>query len=129
MILSMKVFNLKQKFSVLLLCSLFAVFLAFALGFFLGHGARGYVVIKGDTASGLWPVAVKPVEKDIEPVDLNTATKEEIMTIPGIGESYADKILSLRQEQGRFTSVWDLDVIPGIGEAKLAQISPYVKFS
>ena len=35
-----------KKYTVRFICSLFAVFLAFALGYFLGHGARGYVVIK-----------------------------------------------------------------------------------
>ena len=78
---------------------------------------------------GLWPVAVEPVEKDIPPVDLNTATKEQIMTIPGIGETYAEEILALREQKGRLDSVWDLDVISGIGEAKIAQIAPYLIFS
>ena len=118
-----------KKFSVLVMCGIFAIFLAFFIGYSVGHNSRGFVVIEGDTANGLWPVVVKPIEKDVPPVDINTATKEEIMTIPGVGESYAEDILALREKKGRLDSVWDLDVISGFGETKIAQLAPYMIFS
>ena len=58
-------------------------------------------------------------------VSLNTATKSQLVMIPGIGESKADAILAERQKKA-FTNTKDLLVIRGIGEKMLAKITPYV---
>lgn len=48
-------------------------------------------------------------------IDLNTADKQELMTIPGIGESKADSILAYRQTHGRFGSTEEIMNVSGIG--------------
>jgi competence protein ComEA len=53
------------------------------------------------------------------PVDLNTATLEELQTLDGVGEATAEKILKLREERGGLGGVDDLDEVPGIGPKKL----------
>jgi len=57
-------------------------------------------------------------------IDLNTATREQLLDLPGIGPATADKILAYRQANGRFKTVDELDAVSGIGPAKLAQIRP-----
>lgn len=52
-------------------------------------------------------------------INLNTATKEELMTISGIGEKTAQKILDYRDKIGQFTHLDQLLKIDGIGENKL----------
>ncbi len=47
-------------------------------------------------------------------LDLNTATKEELMTLPGIGDSKAAAILSYRETNGKFRAIEDIMKIPGI---------------
>lgn len=59
------------------------------------------------------------------PIELNNATIEELTWLPGIGETTAIKIIFYAQQYG-FYSVDDLLNIPGIGEAKLDKIRPYV---
>lgn len=59
------------------------------------------------------------------PIELNTATVEELLYIDGIGEYTAYKIIEYAKMYG-FYSVDDLLNIDGIGTVKLAQISPYV---
>ncbi|MDD6327527.1 MAG: helix-hairpin-helix domain-containing protein [Lachnospiraceae bacterium] len=49
-------------------------------------------------------------------VHLNTATKEQLMSLSGIGESKADAILAYRTEHGRFSSIEELLQVSGIGE-------------
>jgi competence protein ComEA len=56
------------------------------------------------------------------PVDLNSATAEQLDALPGIGPVTAQKIVEYRQEHGPFTSVDDLDAIPGIGPARIENL-------
>lgn len=49
-------------------------------------------------------------------VNLNTATKEELMTLSGVGESRADSIIAYREENGRFQNTEELMQISGIKE-------------
>lgn len=58
-------------------------------------------------------------------IDLNKATKEELMTVPGIGPSTADNILNYRDEAGRFNSVDDLLNVDRIGDKTLEKIRSY----
>ncbi|MBQ9313447.1 MAG: helix-hairpin-helix domain-containing protein [Clostridia bacterium] len=51
-------------------------------------------------------------------VNINTASKEKLMTLNGIGEGTAEKIVKYRQDNGYFNSVEDLKNVSGIGENK-----------
>lgn len=57
-----------------------------------------------------------------EPVDVNTATAEELEALPGIGPVLAGRIVDYRAEHGAFTSVEQLTEVEGIGSAKLDAI-------
>lgn len=59
-------------------------------------------------------------------INLNTATKEELMTVKGIGEVYATRILEHRERIGYFTCLEELLEVKGIGEKRLAQWAPYL---
>jgi competence protein ComEA len=60
------------------------------------------------------------------PVNLNTATPDELGTLDGVGPATAAKILAYRQEHGGFGSVDELDQVPGIGEKRLAALRSHV---
>lgn len=68
-------------------------------------------------------------DEDIFPIDINTADKEALMELKGIGEATAEKIIRYRQENGGFSSVEELLSVNGIGEKKLADIRDYIYVS
>lgn len=61
------------------------------------------------------------------PVDLNRATREELMALPGVGEATADRIIASRTQDGPFSSKEDLMRIEGIGEKKFAKLEPLIE--
>jgi competence protein ComEA len=60
------------------------------------------------------------------PLDLNSATLEQLENLPGIGPVTAQKILDYRQAHGAFHSVAELEGVPGIGPAHMAQLKGLV---
>jgi len=61
-----------------------------------------------------------------KPLDLNTATLEELQQLPGIGPTRAKAIVHFREKSGPFRRVEDLLVIRGITRARLEKLRPYV---
>jgi competence protein ComEA len=59
-------------------------------------------------------------------VDLNSATAQELDTLPGIGPVLAQRIVARRDEQGPFRSVDQLDDVPGIGPTIFAELAELV---
>jgi competence protein ComEA len=56
------------------------------------------------------------------PVNLNTATAEQLDTLDGVGPATAEKILDWRRQHGGFRTVEDLAQVPGIGPKRLAAL-------
>lgn len=81
--------------------------------------AAGSVTAMADSMSG----------KELPPgkIDLNTATKTELMELPGIGEAMAERIILRREEKGRFRTTQDLRKVKGIGEKKFEKLLPHIE--
>jgi competence protein ComEA len=96
----------------------------------LTDGSRLYVPRKGETVSG----QVLSNTSDAGGgstgatglVAINSASAEQLDSLPGIGPSLAQKIIQFRETQGPFTSVDQLGDVPGIGPSKLEQLRPLV---
>jgi competence protein ComEA len=59
-------------------------------------------------------------------VNINTATKEDLTSINGVGEKRAQEIIDYRKKNGNFKSVDDLEKVPGIGPGLMKRIRSQV---
>jgi competence protein ComEA len=60
-------------------------------------------------------------------VDVNTATIEELVKVPGIGDALAARIVEFRTKNGPFERVDDLLKVRGIGEKSLEKLRPHLR--
>ncbi|MDD2702540.1 MAG: helix-hairpin-helix domain-containing protein [Candidatus Omnitrophica bacterium] len=70
--------------------------------------------------------AVSCSARNLGKIELNEADKDALMSIPGIGEKLAFRILSYRAQEGKFMEVEDLKKVKGIGAGKFARIRDMV---
>jgi len=88
------------------------------------------ILVPGRGAAGAAAAAASPPaaagSSPTAPLDLNTATLEQLEALPGIGPVTAQKILDYRQAHGTFHSVTELQGVPGIGPAHMAQLKGLV---
>ena len=59
-------------------------------------------------------------------ININTATEEELDTLPGIGPSTAAKIIDYRKENGKFKNIEEIKEVSGIGDAKYEKIKDLI---
>ena len=59
-------------------------------------------------------------------ININTATAEQLQTLPGIGPGLAQAILNYRKENGPFATVAELSMVPGIGVSRLEKLLDYI---
>ena len=61
-----------------------------------------------------------------EKVNINTASKEELMKIPTVGETRAEQILAYRKEHGKFSNISDIKKVSGIKDGVFDKIKDYI---
>ena len=108
-------FLTKTEWGLLLLAALFlclmtAVLYAAGAG---RHTEADYTISTQLPAGDVTP-------EEAPPVDVNTASLEELDTLPGIGPALAERIIEYREEHGPFEAPEDLLEVKGIGESVLA---------
>lgn len=115
-----------KKDNSLLLIAVTSLFVIFVIGFYIGR----------NTAPE--PVQIQSPKEDQEDftvdsgtdrnsrLNINTATKDELQALPGIGPVLADRIIAFREEHGNFTSISQLTQVEGIGQERLITILEYI---
>ena len=95
--------------------------LAFVLGLSVGRKDRDPVTVTQTSRS------VPAVQEDFSlMVNINTADLEQLVLLPGIGETFARRILDYREENGPFQTVEELLNVEGIGPGRLEAILDYI---
>ena len=134
---------MKQIKPEFLLLSIALAFLAFIGGFFLGSRDRGDDVgirtvkdipaysqpesTASPSTSTVAPSTAAATEARTQwPLNLNTASVDDLAKLPGIGEVIAQRIVDYRESEGPFSSVEELDEVSGIGRKRIEGLKDYV---
>ena len=85
-------------------------------------GALLLLVVLALTAAPAPLAAGKAQKGEPDLINVNTAELEELVTLPGIGEAYARRLIEYRKKHGPFERVEDLLNVRGIGDRTLERI-------
>ncbi|MCM1149822.1 MAG: helix-hairpin-helix domain-containing protein [Butyricicoccus sp.] len=114
----------KTEKCAILLTALFLVFTA-GLHAGLGQSRDGLYISEASPARRSAVAEESPEPSPDEPagpVNINTAGPEELMTLTGIGEKLAARIIAYREENGAFEQPQDITLVPGIGDGIYSKI-------
>jgi competence protein ComEA len=72
------------------------------------------------------PTSMKSAAPATAPVNLNTATAQQLETLPGIGAATAQRIVEYRQKNGSFKKIEEIMNVRGVGEKSFLQLKPLI---
>ena len=120
---------MKNKITFILISSVFVLLSVCIVLSVLLYRQSNAILIK-DTTSVSVETEFSQITVQTEPVkdkiNINTASKEELMTLSGIGEVIAQRIIEYRDEHGKFSSIEEIKNVTGIGEVRFSNIKDQI---
>lgn len=103
---------------------------AFLLGMFIGRNVAGgpiqTSVLTPQSPEKTPASSAAPGTSQGQKVNINTASLQELMTLDGIGETYAQRIIDYRTANGPFTDISQLKNVSGIGDKRYDAIKDFI---
>ena len=101
------------------------VFIGLISGIFIGRSTASTQITINPISGSSSTSSTKDPE-ELGKVNINTASKDTLMLLPGIGDIKATKILQFREDYGNFTSIEDLIYVDGFSYETIEDLRPYI---
>lgn len=98
---------------------------AINLAYLLEDGSQIYVPSVDDERDQIVSTLSQQTQKPLR-VNINTAGSAELQKLPGVGSAMAERIITYRKENGKFSAIEELKNVSGIGESKFNNLKEYV---
>lgn len=93
----------------------------------IGDAAHVHIPVRGQV-EGVG-AAVAPAAAQVQTINVNRASVDELSQLPGVGPALAQRIIDFREQHGPFTTIDDLDAVSGVGPSLLRKLAEYVTFN
>lgn len=111
----------------IVILSFCALFLCMTIGIFIGRNTgKNFIPIPTNSHCEEMPAAAPIADEDYR-LNVNTATKVQLMELPGIGDVLAQRIIDYRDENGPYRSLEELLNVSGVGMQKLKDMQHLIK--
>lgn len=97
------------------------------LAYVLEDGEKLYIPSKNEEEQEYITQGKDNMSEGQSKININSAQIEELITLPGVGEATANKIIEYRKENGKFQKIEDLKNVPGIGDSKYENIKTMIE--
>ena len=97
------------------------------LAYVLEDGEKLYIPSKNEEEQEYITQGKDNMSEGQSKININSAQIEELITLPGVREATANKIIEYRKENGKFQKIEDLKNVPGIGDSKYENIKMLIK--
>lgn len=97
------------------------------LAYVLEDGEKLYIPSKNEEEQEYITQGKDNMSEGQSKININVAQIEELITLPGVGEATANKIIEYRKENGKFQKIEDLKNVPGIGDSKYENIKTMIR--
>ena len=111
-----------------ILILIFCAFICIMIGILIGRQTASNIYSVGNTNPPYVEseMTTTATASDFGKININDATIDELATLPGIGETIAQRIIDFRERYGQFTNIDELSQVQGIGEKRLDAIRDYI---
>lgn len=119
-----------KKIEHLILMSITLIFIGLMIGVLIGRTGNNHPVIvskyQSTTSENVANDTAGNNKAEPGKMNINFASAEELALLPGIGETYAQRIVEYRKEYGPYLTIYDQEKVKGIGKKRIDTIAQYI---